>query len=195
MKRWKLILIGALATFDLGVIALAFNPNVSDRYRAFFIERTTDCWPADVSGEIVPGQRVSFLKADAKGPARTLRRCGWLDAEGTGTWSIGPESRLLLMLPRPDEATIVELDLLPFTAEAHPLQRVEVTANGRSVSSLRLDAKSAAKHEIELPAGTAEPDGRLELALHFPDAISPRDIGLSTDRRNLAVRLIFVTLR
>lgn len=195
MKRWKLLLIGALAALDLGVIALAFNPNVSDQYRAFFIERTTDCWPADVSGEIVPGQRISFLKADSKGPAKTLRRCGWLDAEGTGTWSIGPESRLLLILPQPDRATTLELDMLPFTAEGHPTQRVEITANGRSVASLKLDAKSAARHEIELPAGTAEPDGRLELALHFPDAVSPRDLGRSNDRRKLAARLIFLTLR
>lgn len=168
---------------------------MSDRYRAFFLERSTDCWPGDASGSIEPGRRISFLKADAEGPARHLLLCGWIEAEGTGTWSRGPEARLVLQLPpRTRSAAVLELKLLPFVTPEHPVQRVEISANGIPVAELELTKTSPPSVELEIPPGALGKDRRVELAFMMPDAVAPRDLGLSTDRRKLAIRLVFATL-
>lgn len=195
MKHWRLLLIGVLAAFELGVVYLVFNPNVSERYRAFFLERSTDCWPGDVSGTIEPGRRISFLKADAEGPARHLLLCGWIKAEGTGTWSRGPEARLLLQLP-PDarSAAFLDLKLLPFVTPEHPRQRVEISANDIALAELELTKDSSSSVPLEIPPGAIGEDGRVEILFMMPDAVAPRDLGLSTDRRRLGVRLVFATL-
>lgn len=183
----KLLAIGALVAFELVVLGMIAMPNVEPQYRAVYIERSSECWPHKVSGAIEPGRRVSFLKADVDGASKTVLRCGWMAPEGTGTWSIGPESRLLLQV-EPGRSAVVDLDLLPFGKS----QRVSVTANGEPLVEWVLVTGGPQRQTLEVPAIA---DGRLELAFHFPDAASPRDLGLSNDRRKLAVRLLFLTLR
>lgn len=46
MKRYLLYVpCGLLIAFYLYVIYLGFNPQVSDEYRAYYIDRTIDKWP------------------------------------------------------------------------------------------------------------------------------------------------------
>lgn len=187
MRLVKLLAIGALIAFELVVLGMIAMPNVEPQYRAVYIDRSSECWPYKVSGAIEPGRRVSFLKADADRASKTVLRCGWMDAEGTGTWSIGPESRLLLQV-EPGRPAVVDLDLLPFGES----QRVSVKANGEPLTEWVLEAGGQQRQTLEIPAIA---DGRLELAFHFPDTVSPRDLGLSNDGRKLAVRLLFLTLR
>jgi hypothetical protein len=186
MRVVKPLAIGALVAFELGVFGMMLMPDVEPQYRAVYIDRTSDCWPLEVSGAVEPGRRISFVKTDAEGPSRHLLRCGWMSPEGTGTWSIGPESRLLLQVAGGRPATI-DLELLPFAA-----QRVAVTVNGEPLTEWVLTKDSPRGQTLEVPP---VPDGRLELAFHFPDAVAPRDLGLSNDRRRLAIRLLFLTLR
>lgn len=196
MKLWRLILIGVIAAFELSVLVLILNPNVSDRYRAFFIDKTTDCWPEAVSGEIRLGQPVSLLKAGAKGVASNLLVCGWLPADENGTWSEGPESRLLLQLPREVAGDVqVELKLLPFTASNHPLQRVAILANEVEVAALELTEASSDNLVLSIPDTLIGRDGRLELAFVMSDVVSLRELGLSLDRRKLGIRLLSLVVR
>ncbi len=193
---WKPLHIAAfagLAIFELTVLGLALTPNVSADYRAAFIDRTSDCWPRPASGEVAPGKRISFLKADADGPAVNVLVCGWIKPDGTGTWSNGPESRLLLQL-QPERTARLAFDLLPFLPKPVTRQRVEVSANGIALPGLELRQETARGQVIEVPGTAIGPDGRVALTLRFPDAISPREAGLNRDRYKLAVRLIFLTV-
>lgn len=187
MRLVKRLAIGALIAFELGVFGMIAMPNVEAQYRAVYIERSSECWPREVSGAIEAGRRVSFLETDADGPSRHLLRCGWLRPEGTGTWSIGPEARLLLQVIAGRPAAI-DLDLQPFSER----QRVTVTVNGEPLTQWLLTKDSPRPPTLEVPAVA---DGRLELAFHFPDAMAPRDLGLANDRRKLAIRLLSLTLR
>ena len=72
MSALRNIAIVLLAAFELGVVWLVFNPNVSDRYRAYFIERSTDCWPGNPSGAIEPNQTISFADAEVGDAANSL---------------------------------------------------------------------------------------------------------------------------
>src|SRR5690606_15773615 len=118
--------LAALVLFEAAVLCMIATPRVSDAYRAYFIERSTDCWPQEVPGRLRLGERVSFLKADAAGTAAGLKVCGWIPAAGTGTYSSGPEARLRLAAGPPAGELLLELELLPYVTPAHPVQRVIV---------------------------------------------------------------------
>ena len=188
------IALAALIAFEASVLVMIATPHVSEQYRAFYIERTSDCWPAEVTGRIALGQRVWFLKADATGAARDLRVCGWIDPAGNGTWSLGTESRLLFDVGSDSGPLRLELDLLPYVRDNHPVQRMALSANGEKLAEFTLDARSGRRHAVTIPADAIGEDGRIELTLELPDAQSPEALGLGTDKRRLAIRLISLTL-
>jgi hypothetical protein len=188
------ITIGVLAAFELGVVWLVFNPDVSDRYRAYFIERSTDCWPGNPSGAVEPNQPLSFADAEVGDAVKDVLLCGWLGTEATGTWSQGPEARLLLQL-KPGAFAKLEFNLLPFITDEHPRQRVSVTANDVPLEPLELTASSAPEITITVPASAIPEDGRVDLGFRLPDAVSLRELGISTDRRKLGIRLLSLTVR
>ena len=185
MRLLRVLAIGVLVAFELAVLGMIAMPNVEPQYRAVYIERTSECWPRKVSGTVEPGRTVSFL-ADADDRSKPLLRCGWLDAEELGTWSIGPEARLLLQL-EPSRSATVDIEVLPFAER----QEVLVTANGTPLTEWTLTKAGPRLQTLELPVVA---DGRVELAFHFPHTTSPRDLGLSNDGRELAIRLLSLTL-
>ena len=186
MRRLRAIAAGVLIVFELAVLGMIAMPNVDPQYRAVYIERTSECWPHNVSGSIEPGGRISFL-AETDGRSKPLLRCGWLEPEDVGTWSIGPESRLLLQL-EPGRAATVDIEVMPFADS----QDVVVNANRAPLTEWTLTKAGPSLQTLEIPAIA---DGRLELAFHFPDTTSPHDLGLSNDGRALAIRLLSLTLR
>ncbi len=187
MKGLMLGAIGAIVAFEIAVVAMMLAPQVEAQYRAVFIDRSSDCWPHPVSGVIEPNQMVSFFTTEADSPATHVLRCGWLAPEATGTWSLGTEARLLLSLP-PGRQSTLDLDLVPFGER----QRVGVTIAGQPVADWTLTPDGTRQYSVALPAIA---EGTVEIAFHFPDAVSPRDLGLSNDRRKFAIRLLTATLR
>lgn len=183
-----------LALYEAAVVVAIANPRVSDAYRAYFIDRTTRCWPDPVSGEIEIGKRVWFLRADADGPARHVLECGWLAPAPSGTWSEGPEARLRLRVPTGSDLNLT-FNLIPYIGETHAEQRVEFRANGTPLETLVLDADSERNWTIRVPADSVAPDGTLVVSLLLPDAISPRAAGEGRFDRPLAIRLIFLMVR
>lgn len=188
------LILAALVAFEAAVLAMIATPNVSEQYRAYFIDRTTDCWPREASGKIVLGKRLWFLKADARRGAEDVKVCGWLGAAGAGTWSVGPQSRLRFDVGKGAGPLRLELDLVAYVKESHPLQRVALSANGEKLAEFTLHAQSERLHSVVIPAGAIGEDGRIELVLDYPDAQSPRDLGVSRDTRRLAIRLISLKL-
>lgn len=69
-----------------------------------------------------------------------------------------------------------------------PVQRVEVWSNGKKIGDYVLQPTD---NEIAVPLNglNLAADAPLILALHLPDARSPRDLGVSADGRLLGVKL------
>src|SRR5690606_532598 len=178
----------------VSVVYLVATPDVGADYRAFFIERSSDCFPHPVYGTLELGRRVSFREADATGAAAGLKVCGWIEATPNGTYSTGPEARLLFRVDGEPAPLRLELDMLPFVTSSHGQQRVRIAANGAPLAVLELDAQSSLRQTVVIPAGIQGADGRIELSLTFPDARSPKELGINADRRRLAVRLISLEL-
>jgi len=150
------------------VFLMAMAPAVDPQYRAYYIDRSTDCYPLPVSGGYQLGERVSF---GAPGAAQRvqLARCGWRDPEQRGSWSDGDRSMLRFAVSSPSDL-LLQLTMQPFVDALTPRQRVEVSANGTSLATLELTEAVPAKWEIAIPAAAIGSSGLLDITLAYPDA-------------------------
>ena len=120
---------------------------------------------------------------------------GWSDSEGWGTWSNGSSATMFFPIPlRQVDSIFIECNA--FVPSAIENQRLTVTINGIPTADLVLK-EPAAVLDIKIPGAVKQEleSETLEVRFNFPDAVSPRNIGLSDDPRELALGLIAVTIR
>lgn len=181
-----------MATGVVAVLVMIATPRVSDDYRAFFLDRTTQCWPRNASGSIELGHEVSFRRDDEDAGARNVLECGWNSPIDNGTWSKGPEARLKFKVPA--EGARLEMTLRPFVTEQHPQQRFQIWAGKWQLARIVLMDDSLRQQSVNIPDLAVE-NGEVVLSLRFEDSTSPREQGLGNDRRDYAVQLEALTLQ
>ena len=187
LARYPLHLLAALLLFAQLAIGLsALVPEVMPAYRAQFLERT-DCSNPAAIGRYELGATVRPVFGSADAAADGIFACGWHPA-AEGLWSNSGGARLLFALPSQPAAWRIEIEAGGLVSETHPGQRVIATANGIALGTATVTGATPTRLVFEVPA-EATADGRLEVALSFPDATSARAIGAGRER---ALRAIFV---
>lgn len=183
-----------LAVGELVILAIAVNPHVSDTYRARYITGRSNCWLTDVSGEITLGERIPTTSASGDKIGQLLR-CGWLSPEPFGTWSDGEESKLRFRLAADRTDLLLDLELAPLGADQGHIQQVSVQAGDIPLASFTLDRALIVARRIPIPASLPLDDnGRLELDIAVPTAVSPRELGLNDNPRRFGIRLLSLRL-
>jgi hypothetical protein len=110
---------------------------------------------------------------------------GWSTPENGFTWAIGPESAVVVPMPKAPNGCFVEISAYPFVVrDAHPIQRLIVKVNGRAVGDLSLRWRGT--WALYVPA-TALGGDNMVITLEHPDAARPSDFGTGKDGRELAV--------
>jgi len=112
---------------------------------------------------------------------------GWSFPEGFGTWSEGDKAKLVL--PLPDGAKTLTLQLRALVTATHPEQKVDVWVNGQLQQSLKLTQDSNNAVKIALPAKTPTQD-YVTIELKLPNKVKPKDIGIGDDIRELAIGMV-----
>ncbi len=159
-----------LALFEIVVLWQALHPDVSDDYRAYYIERTTTCLPQPVTGNYVLGTELDFRSEGDE--TRELRPCGWTGPAGDGTHSVGETSRLRFAVDAPGPLTLM-LELTGVTLPGPAQQRVLISANGQEIGEIAVTPDKTERFAISLPASARDDDGFVDIKLDYPDAISP----------------------
>jgi len=187
---WVVAALVALA--ELYAASLVLHPDVDPAYRAYYIDRTTDCWPHVTDGAYVLGTPIGFVK----GPHNTYARnkvCGWFYTDERGTWSYGRFSLLRFVFAptaAPLRLTIVAGAMVD---SGHPAQRVAIAANGRAVGVVRFTASLPETQQLSLPAGVGA-SGSIELRFDYPDARPGTELGPNEDPHPRAIRMVSLTL-
>jgi len=167
-KPWMYCAAGLLLFSEMAIFAAALYPDVSPDYRAYYIDRSTECYPLPVSGAYRLGERVQFGAVPGSKRAN-LARCGWRDAEALGSWSDGERSMLrFAVAPQPADLTL-ELDARPYLDSSISRQRIEVSANGSPVETLELTEQEPTTHRIVIPSAIVGTTGWLDLTFAYPD--------------------------
>ncbi|MEW9586339.1 hypothetical protein [Paraburkholderia sp. DGU8] len=172
---------------------LIFHPSTSPEYTLYYRQGALRRWPGPNGLKYRPGAKLDFSTSLVY-----LSRQGWSEPEGWGgTWSDGPAASVFLKV-EPRSAAALELTLQghAFVNPQHPLQRVEVLANGTTLGTLRYDDPSPTVRTLAIPGAVLQgaQQGILNLTLLFPDACAPAELGLSPDTRKLGVGITSMRL-
>lgn len=159
-----------LALFELAVLWQAVHPQVSDNYRAYYLDKTTTCLPQPVTGQYTVGTELDFRSEGDD--TRELRPCGWDGPAGDGMHSVGETSLLRFELGQPQALTLM-VELNGTTLEGPPIQTVVVSANGTPLGSLTVTPDRTERFTLPVPASAIGDDGALVIQFDYPDAISP----------------------
>ncbi len=188
--RLRYGLVGVIFVFGLAILVMVANPLVPAEFRAFFIDRSSDCMAIPVSGEIALNQPMSFQHSKSGDASRSLRVCGWIEPQDTGTWSTGPESRLLLDLESLVGDALLDFEIAGFVTEKFPQQEAIVSSGGVELAHWSFTKTEAIHQTLRVPHALANAKGGLALSFTFANATSPAASGINNDQRRLAIRLL-----
>lgn len=111
---------------------------------------------------------------------------GFGQAESLGRWTIGHEASLNYVLPpnsKPKTVAVLITVVSAMVSDKH-WQRVQLSVNGKYQKdfSFRTDVHTNLYTIIPAPV-----DGRVNIKMKLPDAISPKEMGINGDTRQLAI--------
>jgi hypothetical protein len=183
---------GLVAAAELATASLMLWPRVDPAYRAYFIDKSSDCWPHQTPAAYVLGTRLSFVVGQ-RPDFMANKICGWFYPEPTGTWSYGAYSLMRFVMPPPGAPLVLTLTAGAMVIPAHPTQRVVVSVNGQELASLDFETTDPATRMAAIPEALAD-TGRLDLRFDYPDARSGREMGPNQDFHLRALRMVALTL-
>jgi hypothetical protein len=112
---------------------------------------------------------------------------GWSVPENWGVWSLGRKATIKMPLPDKTPGKLI-IHAQAFINGAHQRQVVNIVINGKENQSFVLDKRYGNKIEVILPLSTVKLDN-LILDFELPSAISPKELGIGSDTRLLAIGL------
>jgi hypothetical protein len=134
-------------------------------------------------------RRGVHYKVSVAGSGGNLLYGGWSAPEAWGTWSIG--NRSVLMFIRPRDVERVAIVFQPFLARNQHKQIVRIRVNNMLVFDKEITKNELYSELITFPKEVT--DNLIVLEFILPDAVSPKEIGLSSDARTLALGLRSLT--
>jgi hypothetical protein len=178
---------------ELAALALMLRPNVSPEYRAYYIDKSSDCWPHQTSAAYVLGTTLSFAYPPRGADFTPNKICGWFYPDRTGDWSYGRHSQLRFDFPPAAGDLTLTVVAGAMVDPAHPVQQVEVSANGVALGTWRFDDKAPAARALPVPAKVAA-GGRIDLRFDYPDARPGSELGPAEDPHLRAIKVETLTL-
>lgn len=171
-RLWHVVFVLLFGGFELVVLWLALNPNVSDAYRAYYIDRSASCFPREervATGYYPLGAPVSFVP-DRNGYARdTLRWCGFIAANKQGIRSFGDYGILRLKFDVPNEDLLLTFSSFANTTSKDPQREVGVVVNGERLATLTYADGKRVNGRVIIPEATAKAgNGGVELRFEVP---------------------------
>jgi hypothetical protein len=138
----------------------------------------------DGTSYIRRGQKISFAN-DWANREKFITK-GWSMRESWGgIWSDGSSAELVLPMPT-DRPSTVTLNTKAFVSPNHPKQQVNVDVNGTKVQQFSLSNSEENSLSIEIPKELRSLPF-ITIRFQFPDAKSPKGLGIGADERKLGI--------
>lgn len=188
-RGFMFLVVAGLLAFYAHVLYLASRPQVSELYRLYYIDKNLRQWNHGQGPIYALGQVLDFRRE-----LPFLSRQGWSVPEDWGTWTDGHWSEIYLRVSGTVMPQRLVIDLNPYIVHAKGVvsQTVKVYANGQLLGTRTVREAQTLTFTIPATAWHAS-QGFLRLRFEHGNPAVPRDLGLSPDRRVLA--LGFLRLR
>ena len=162
-KAWHLIIVAMIVVFDLIVFYMVLKPNVTDDYRAYYIDRSASCFPrADnvANGYYPLGEPVTFVPDRNGYELDTIRWCGFMPPSNTGIRSFGDYGILRIKMPLPDDDFLLTFTSWANTDSSKPQRDVQVLVNDTRVGTLEFTSAKRIDGKFLIPQVVARSGGK-----------------------------------
>ncbi len=113
---------------------------------------------------------------------------GWTYPEAWGAWSEGNRAKIVLPLPNPLTRSL-RIRVQALTSAKHPYQDIEVLVNKEPLHSMRVTKTD--NNEIVIPLNYVEKHDRfISVEFRIPKPVTPQEIGLGPDNRQINLGII-----
>lgn len=121
-----------------------------------------------------------------EGNAQYYQGAGWSYPEKGFTWTDGQEASFIIPVKTPKSDLILRVTLFPFLGQSIKQQRVGIYINGVKVDEWPVG--SVGMYTTVVPRELVE-NSSLGILFDLPDAISPKELNINEDPRQIAVAL------
>lgn len=186
-RAWHLVVTALLAVFGGVVLYLIAHPRVADDYRAYYIDRTSSCFPRVTSSYYPLGAPVTFAPGRNGYSRDTLRWCGFMPAKTDGIKSFGDYGILKLKFKMPDSDLLLTFSSWANTSADKPSRDVAVVVNGTKLGTITFATARRVNGRIVIPERVAKAgDSGLVIRFEVP-RIGPA--GTNSEPLTLQLRL------
>ena len=164
-RAWHLIVVALIVVFDLIVLYMVIKPNVTDDYRAYYIDRSASCFPrADnvATGYYPLGEPITFVPDRSGFDLDTIRWCGFMPPSNTGIRSFGDYGVLRINMPLPDDDFLLTFSSWANTDSSKPERDVQVLVNDERVGTLEFTSAKRVDGRFLVPQIVARAGGKDE---------------------------------
>jgi len=158
-RAWHLIAVALIAIFDAVVLYMVLFPHVAPDYRAYYIDRTSSCFPRVISGYYPLGEPISFVPGRSGYSRDTVRWCGFMPPNNTGIRSFGDYGIIRMNVPFPDDDLLLTFSSWANTDSKKPERDVDVVVNGENVDTLVFKSQYRVNGRIVIPQRVAKLGG------------------------------------
>lgn len=188
LSRWFWAATAAAILLELVALALMLRPDVAPAYRAYYIDRSSDCWPHQTPAAYVLGTTLSFAYPPRGADFTPNKICGWFYPDRSGAWSYGRYSLLRFNFTPVAGDLALTVRAGAMVNAAHPAQTVEVFANGTALGAWTFASPQPETRTLKIPASLAA-TGRIELRFDYPDARPGGEVGPGEDAHLRAIKV------
>ena len=164
-RAWHLVIVAMIVVLDLIVLYMVIRPNVTDDYRAYYIDRSASCFPrADnvATGYYPLGEPISFVPDRSGFLLDTIRWCGFMPPSNTGIRSFGDYGVLRIKMPLPDDDFLLTFSSWANTDASKPERDVQVLVNDTRVGTLEFTSAKRVDGRFLIPQVVAKAGGKDE---------------------------------
>ena len=149
-KRTAYITFILILGFELAVLVLVFFPDVSDRYKAYFIDKTVSCWTKYLLEPVSLDQIIYFTKQEIKNTCQHVGR-GWRYPKPNGLWSQSEIAEILIQPKWPVSSPIfLELGIWARAPKAD-VRKIDILINNIKVSTVSLIHRQRKLFTLRVP--------------------------------------------
>lgn len=112
---------------------------------------------------------------------------GWSTIEATGRWTDGDSASLAIYVGKVTAPVRISFDFSAFATPARPQQTVEVLSSGKRIAVWTIGAAEVIRDVVIDEAEIDRDSGFAKVTFRFPDCISPQQMGVSEDNRQLGI--------
>lgn len=130
----------------------------------------------------------TVVRGGTGGSADRYQTQGWSPPEEGFTWTDGDSAALEFSLGD-DRDLVLTMTFRPYLVKGkHDSQEMRVRANGHVIGNDTLSSEGFQEISLAIPGDVLDGE-TLKIVFEFPDAVSPRELGVSADSRRLGIAM------